>query len=184
MTAPELSRPELSRIVRLDTLGAQPRAMTVIAAPDERAALARRFGLVALDRLEAELTLRREGDEVAARGTLRAAAVQACVASGAPVPAELALPFDILFRPQPAAPSGEEEIELGESEMDVAFYDRTGIDVGEATAQTLLLNLDPYPRAPGAEAALKAAGVKSEGEEEKGPFAALAGLKGTLGDSD
>jgi len=42
----------------------------------------------------------------------------------------------------------------------VVFYDGASIDVGEAVAETLLLNLDPYPRAPGAEQALRAAGVR------------------------
>ena len=58
------------------------------------------------------------------------------------------------------------------------FYDGAAIDVGEAVAETLSLSLDPYPRAPGAEEALEAAGVKSE--EEAGPFAALAGLRDKL----
>jgi hypothetical protein len=62
--------------------------------------------------------------------------------------------------------------------MDVVFYDLAAIDVGEAVAETLLLSLDPYPRAPGAEAALRAAGVK--GEEEAGAFGALAGLRDKL----
>ncbi len=63
----------------------------------------------------------------------------------------------------------------------MVFYDRAEIDVGEAVAETLALNLDPWPRAPDAEAALRAAGVKREGEEERGPFAALAGLKDKSG---
>lgn len=181
MTPAEATGPEFSRAIRLDTLGAQPRAMDVAATPEERAALADRFGLIALDRLEAELTLSRRDEEVALHGTLRAEVVQACVATGARVPAGLIAPFDILFRPQPAPGRAEEEIELGESEMDVVFYDHAEIDVGEAVAESLSLSLDPYPRAPEADAVLRAAGVKSEGEEEKGPLAAaLAGLKDKL----
>ena len=175
MTAPEFSRP-----VRLDTLGEQPREMTLAAEPEERAALARRFGLLALDRLEAALTVTRRDDEIALHGVLRGEVSQACVASGAPVPAALIIPFDILFRPQPTA-RPDEEVELSESEMDVVFYEGGEIDLGEAVAETLSLNLDPYPRAPEADAALRTAGVKGEGEEEKkNPFAALAGLKGKL----
>ena len=58
------------------------------------------------------------------------------------------------------------------------FTTAASIDIGEAAAETLALALDPYPRAPDAGEALKAAGVK--GEEEAGPFAALAALKGKL----
>ena len=175
MTAPEFSRP-----VRVDTLGEQPRTMRIAAEPGERAAVAARFGLIALDRLEADLTLSRKEEEIAVHGTLEAAVAQACVASGAPVPATLAAPFDILFRRPPEPGQPDEEIELSDSELDVIFYEHGEIDVGEAVAETLALSLDPYPRSPEAEAILRAAGVKPEGEEEKGPFAALAGLKDRL----
>lgn len=177
MTGPEFSRP-----VRLDTLGDKPRELKIAAEPGERAALAGRFGLVALDRLEAAVALVRRGDEVVMQGSLQAEATQACVASGAPVAAAMIVPFEILFRPQPAVGQPDEEVELSEGEMDVVFYDRAEIDLGEAVAETLSLNLDPYPRAPEADAVLRAAGVQREGEEEKeNPFAALAGLKDRLG---
>ena len=67
MTAPEFNRP-----VPLDTLGEQPRELAVSATAEERAALARRFGLLGLDRLEANLAIARNGDEVRVAGTLRA----------------------------------------------------------------------------------------------------------------
>ena len=176
-----MTEAEFSRPLRIDTIGEQPRELQVAAEPEERAALARRFGLPGLERLEAELAVWRKGEEVRLAGTLRAEVSQACVASGAPVPASLIVPFDILFRPQPADGRPDEEVELSEGEMDVVFYDRAEIDLGEAVAETLSLNLDPYPRAPEAEAALRAAGVRREGEEEKeNPFAALAGLKDRL----
>jgi uncharacterized metal-binding protein YceD (DUF177 family) len=173
-----MSAPEFSRPVRVDTLGEAPRRLEVEAGEAERAALARRFGLVAIDRLGATLELGRRESEIRATGSLNAAVTQACVATGEPVPAELHAAFEIRFRPQPEAGAAEDEIELNEAEMDVVFYDKAEIDVGEAVAETLLLNLDPYPRSPGAEAALKAAGVKDEAEA--GPFGALAGLRDKL----
>lgn len=177
MTAPEFSRP-----VRIDTLGEQPREMELAAGPEERAALARRFGLLGLDRLEAQLAVSRKGEEARVAGTLRAEVVQACVASGAPVPASLTVPFEIAFRPLPADGRPDEEVELSESELDVVFHDKGEIDVGEAVAETLALNLAPWPRAPEGDAVLREAGVQREGEEEKeSPFAALAGLKDKLG---
>ena len=176
MTAPEFSRP-----VKLDTLGGQPRELKLVAEPEERAALARRFGLLALDRLEADVVATRREEEIALHGTLRAEVVQACVASAAPVPAALIVPFDIRFRPLPTPGGADEEVELDEGELDVVFYDSREIDLGEAVAETLSLNLDPYPRAPDADSVLRAAGVAREGEVEKeSPFAALAGLRGKL----
>ncbi len=152
--------------------------MAFEAEPEEREALARRFGLVAIDRLAAETEIARKGESVIARGRIDAAVIQSCVASGEPVEAAIDEPFELEFRPSPGAGQHDEEIELGESELDIVFYDGAAVDLGEAVAETLALALDPYPRAPGAAEALKAAGVKSE--EEAGPFGALAGLRDKL----
>jgi uncharacterized metal-binding protein YceD (DUF177 family) len=178
MTPPEFSRP-----VRVDTLGSEPRTMAIEAEAEERAALARRFGLIELGRLSAELALTRRGVEVAAKGRLSAEAAQSCVATAEPVPESLDAPFDIVFRPVPDAGQPDEEVELSENDLDVVFYDGATIDLGEAMAETLALSLEPYPRAPAADAALKEAGVKSEEEArvESSPFAALSGLKDKLG---
>ena len=171
--------PELSRPVRIDTLGVTPREMTIDAAGAEREALAERFGLVAIDRLEAELSLVRDGDTVTATGSLQAAVTQSCVASGEPVTATIDVKFQIHFGPEPEGrPGSDEGIELSEAECDIVFYEGPAIDVGEAIAETLALNLDPWPRAPDADEALREAGIKRE--EEVGPFASLAGLKDRL----
>lgn len=170
-----MSAAEFSRIVAVDTLGDEPRPLELVAGEDERAALARRFGLIAIGRLEAAAALRLSGADVIAEGSLDAAVTQSCVATAEPVPAEVHTSFEIRFRPDAGT---EAEVELGEDDMDVVFYSGGAIDIGEAVAETLLLNLDPYPRAPGAEEALKAAGVKSE--EEAGPFGALASLRDKL----
>ncbi|HEV2748106.1 MAG TPA: YceD family protein [Allosphingosinicella sp.] len=173
--------PEFSRPVRVDTLGQAPRSLSVEAEEPERRALAERFGLVAIDRLAADLSLTRAGAAVTAGGMLRAAVTQSCVASGAPVPADIEEPFTIEFRPFPEA-GADEEVELGEEELDVVFYDGAMIDVGEAAAETLALALDPFPRSAKAAAALKEAGVKGEEEAqaESNPFAALAALRNKL----
>ena len=176
MTPPELSRP-----VPIDSLGEGPRQLTVEADEVERSALARRFGLIAIEGLSAQAALTRTGEEVRAVGRLDSLVVQSCVASAAPVEAVLAEPFDLVFRPHPEG-DDDEEVELGEGELDTIFYEGEAIDLGEAIAQTLLLGLDPYPRAPEAQDALKAAGVKSE--DEAGPFAALAGLRDKLTPKD
>jgi uncharacterized metal-binding protein YceD (DUF177 family) len=173
-----VSTPEFSRPVRLDTLGSEPRPLMIEAEADERAALARRFGLVAIERLSADALLVRKGAEIVASGRIAAAVVQSCVASGEPVDAIVDEPFDLVFRPAPSDVRPDEEVELSESELDVVFYEGGSIDLGEAVGETMALSLDPYPRAPGSEEALKTAGVKSE--EEAGPFGALAGLRDKL----
>jgi len=148
----------------------------IVADPAERKAIADRLGLLSLDRLEAHVVLARNGEKVRATGRLKASLEQACVATSDPVPAHVDEPFDLTFVPEPKA---EEEIELTEGDLDTMFYDGSAIELGSAIADTLALSLDPYPRSAAAEAALKEAGVLSE--EETGPFAALAALRGKLG---
>jgi uncharacterized metal-binding protein YceD (DUF177 family) len=151
----------------------------LVATEEERAALAERLGLSSLDRLEAHAVLSRSGPTIKASGRVKSTLKQSCVATGEPVPASIDEQFDLVFRPEPAIGSGDEEIELGESDLDTIFHDGSAIDLGAAIADTLVLALDPYPRSAGADAALKEAGVVTE--EEAGPFAALAALKEKLG---
>ena len=56
-------RPEFSRIVPLAQLGTEPFRQEIAATESEREALARRFGLLALDRLTAEVDLVRQGQD-------------------------------------------------------------------------------------------------------------------------
>ena len=126
----------------------------LVADEAECAAIARRLGLPSIDRLEAHAALARDGQQVRAVGRVKASLAQSCVASGEP----------------------DDEVELGVGDLDVVFHDGAGIELGTAIADTLMLSLDPYPRGPNADEALKAAGVLSE--EQAGPFAALAKLKG------
>lgn len=151
----------------------------MIADEPERASLAGRLGLLSLDRLEAHAVLARDGQAIRATGRLKASLDQACVATGEPVPAHIDEPFDLLFAPEPRAERADEEIELGEADLDTIFHDGSTIDLGGAIADTLALALEPYPRSAGADAALKEAGVLTE--EEASPFAALAALKEKLG---
>ena len=147
----------------------------LVADEAERKLTADRLDLRSLDRLEAHATLERKGEIVRARGRLKASLCQSCVVTDEPVDAHADEAFDIYFLPEPKTDSPEEEVELVESDCDVVFHDGAAIDLGSAIADTLALALDPYPRSPGAEAALKEAGVLSEAEA--GPFAALAKLK-------
>lgn len=147
----------------------------LVADDAEREAIAERLGLSSLERLEAHVTLERDGPRVRAKGRLRAALEQCCVATDEPVAEHVDEPFEVIFLPEPGADSADEEIELAQEDCDVVFYDGAAIDLGTAVADTLALSVDPFPRSAGADAALKEAGVLSE--EQAGPFAVLAKLK-------
>jgi uncharacterized metal-binding protein YceD (DUF177 family) len=153
--------------------------LDIVADEEERAAVADRLGLLSLDRFEAHAMLSRDGQTIRASGRLKASLEQACVATGDPVPAHLDEAFELRFVPEPKGGKADDEIELGESDLDTIFHDGSAIDLGGAVTDTLALTLDPYPRSAGADAALKEAGVLTE--EDASPFAALAGLKEKLG---
>jgi uncharacterized metal-binding protein YceD (DUF177 family) len=160
--------------LRLDQIRDGER-LDLVADDAERNAVARRLGLQSLHRLEAHVTLERTGDIIRADGRLGAALDQSCVVTGDPVAAHVDEPFAILFTPEPASGAPEEEIELGAKDCDVVFHDGALIDLGGAIADTLALSLNPYPRSAGADAALKEAGIMTEGQAS--PFAVLAKLK-------
>jgi uncharacterized metal-binding protein YceD (DUF177 family) len=167
---------EFSRVERLDEIGGEDRHVTIAADDAERMALARRFGLLAVEQLQAEFAIRREASGVAAHGRVTARVVQACTVTGDPLPATVDEPVALRFV-EPAR-GGEEEVELAGDALDTIEIEGGGIDLGEAAAETMVLALDPFPRSPDAGAVLKRAGVLSE--EEAGAFGALAGLKARL----
>lgn len=167
-----MTAPEFSRIVELERLGDGTRRIEATA--EERAALARRFALVSIARLEADLTLEPNGDAVTARGTMVARFVQSCAVSGDDLPVSLAEPLSLRFV-RPAAHSPDEEIELTPEDCDEIEYEGNRFDLGEAVAQSLGLAIDPFATGPNADEVRKRAGLLDE--QSSGPFAALAGLR-------
>ena len=145
----------------------------------DRARIAKQIDLMSIGRLEAHCVLEHRGDAIIARGRIKAAIEQACVASGEPVPAFVDEAFEIRFRPEPNRVP-DEEVELTGDDLDTIFHDGQGIELGAAIADTLAVSIEPYPRSANAAEALRDAGVLSE--EQAGPFAALAALKGKMGE--
>jgi uncharacterized metal-binding protein YceD (DUF177 family) len=148
--------------------------LELVADEAERSAISERLGLASLERLEAHVALESRDARIRAHGRLRGALEQRCVATDVPLPVHVDEPFDILFLPEPSV-APDSEIELSDQDCDVVFHDGATIDLAAALADSLALSLDPYPRSPDADVALREAGVLSE--EQAGPFAALAALK-------
>jgi uncharacterized metal-binding protein YceD (DUF177 family) len=173
MTAPAPATPEFSRPVRLDEIPARGLEIEIEAGPAERVALARRFGLQAIDRLAARVRLERVpgGRLVRLAADLEAEVIQTCVVTLDPVPSRVAAPFEVLYDPA-AAPQPREVVVEG-SETDIEPLEGDAIDVGEAVAEELALSLDPYPRAPG----VAVEGGETPGEGAHRPFEILARFK-------
>lgn len=165
---PEFSRP-------FDIRQLDHRAVQLVADQAERTALARRFGIVRIDRLEAEVVLERAGEALNAAGTLSADIVQSCAVSAEDLPVEIREPLTFRFVPDTAPHRPDEEVELDADELDEIEFSGTTIDLGEAVAQSVALAIDPFATGPQAEAARK---LLDEGSAS--PFAALAALKKDL----
>lgn len=168
-----MDRPDFSHQVALRQVDARVHLLEANEA--ERAALAKRFGLVAVDRLVAEIALTRDREAVDATGTMEAAIVQSCAVTGEDLPVSIREQLALRFVPERGEAAADEEVELGAEDLDEIPYAGTMFDLGEAVAQSLALAIDPYATGPNAEAFRKAAGLL--GEEDVGPFAALKALK-------
>lgn len=170
---------EFSRIVTPDRLGAPKVTESLEASPEERAAVARRLGLLSLDRLTAELTVKNVGGRLfRVEGVWDAAVRQACVVTLEPVPARLGGRLEASFTAdRGGAGSGEVVVDPNAPDADdpAEAVPAEGLDLGELVVQELAVSLDPYPRAPGAE--VPAEYSPPEGEDGGGPFARLKALK-------
>ena len=167
--------PEFSRPIKVDQIGRLAGSVHIAAKTDERMALMRRFGLIALDRLEADYGLSEDNGAIVARGRIRATLSQPCVATGLPVPEQIDSDFLLRFIVEGTDVIDSDELELDVEDCDTIGYDGQVIDMGEAVAETMALVMAPYPRSPDADAYLKEVGVLNE--DQTGPFAALLALK-------
>jgi uncharacterized metal-binding protein YceD (DUF177 family) len=151
------------------------KAAHISANETERAALSKRFGIVRIDRLEADVVLHRKDRVVDAKGTLSADIVQACAVSAEDLPITVREPVEVRFVPEVRVYAPDQEIELSAEECDEVDYSGTHFDLGEAVAQTLALAIDPFAVGPQAEEARQR--PEFSGEDDVGPFAALKNLK-------
>ena len=159
--------PEFSRLVPLAQVGAEPFRRRIEATAQERERLSRRFDLSSLDRLIAEVVLRRQSAGVIfLEAEIEAEFEQCCAVTLDPVRSEVSDHFSLVYGPPTA-----EEPEIALSSDEPAFEPLVGddIDIGEAVAQELSLALPVFPRHPDA----VVDGV-SQAEQWDGPFAALA----------
>lgn len=172
---------EFARPVKLSEIGAKTLARTLRAAAPERAALARRFGLAGLGRLEASVELRRlaAGGAIEVRGRLGADVVQTCVVALEPVASTVTGEFALRFvrRPRDAASEAANgrEIDITAEVADSEYIDGDAIDIGEIVAQQMALSLPPYPRREAVEVGADGAAVAAP-SAASGPFAVLARL--------
>lgn len=167
------SEPEFSRAVGANDVGEAWLELGFEADAAEREALARRLGLLALERFAVSAKLRLgAGDLIRAKVTLDADVLQSCVVTLEPVASRVFEAFEATFAGGvDAAEEPEVEVDCGGEDPPEPIVDGR-LELGELATQHLSLALDPYPRRPGAGLT---AGEK-ETDDGARPFAVLSKL--------
>lgn len=144
----------------------------------QRAAIAQRLDLLELKNFSLEAKLGSVAGGIKAKGLVKAHVVQACAATDLPVAAHLEEEFDLRFlrNLDHQDVAEDEEIEITSDDCEILPLEQERLDIGDVAVQTLSLALDPFPRHPDADRILAEKGVLTE--DQAGPFAALAALKG------
>ena len=166
---------ELSRPFRLAKLAEAPEhKIKIEPTPAEREALAARYGLISLDSLKAQLTVRGDvSSEIEVEGHLQAEVVQECVVTLEPVRDNVTAAFEQRYTVRSMDPVADLVIDADNIEPPEPLIGDS-IDLGELVAQHLSLSINPYPRGPDADAQADEHRVDTERD---GPFAALARLR-------
>lgn len=142
--------------------------------------VARACGIKRIDRLDADVDIARwRGGGVKIRGRLRADIEQDCVVTLEPVPQQIAEEIEATFLPEGSklaheARAHSDELVIDPDGADVPeVFSGDVIDIWPVVVEFLVLAMDPYPRAPGAE--LDPSVFHSEDAESgpESPFSAL-----------
>jgi len=179
-------RPEMSRSVRVEKLGLQKYTQDIQANEGERKALGERFKIESLDALTAQVSLQllTSGD-VLMSARFQARVTQTCVITLDPVVSEISSEFTMTYTEGPESEGGHDEEEFADLDDDIELPEAIEdgkIDIGEAVAEQLALEIDPFPRVKGAKFDQYSTGGKADNEpvpEKKNPFAVLSKLKVT-----
>lgn len=173
----ESSGPEFRRLVEVAKLDHDERRIEFTATAEERQALAKRFGILAIEDLSGEAFVRAIGGGGAqARVTFTSTVVQASVVTLEPVTARIDEAFEVDFLPvaeSVATRSFEEE------DVDPAAAEPPGevidgwFDLGGMVAEYLALSMDQYPRGAGEEFGEYRDAEDGEPAKQEGPLGAL-----------
>jgi hypothetical protein len=164
-----------SEPVRLNQIGQTKLTRRIVADEAARKEIARDLGLDRLDQLQAELTIEPWFDGVQVRGRWSASIEQTCGVTLEPLPSELQGEFTVRAVPagSPHAPQAavEEVVVDPDSEDPPDVLDEDAIDLAAFVVEQLALEVDPFPRKPGAEF------VQPDMPQPPSPFEALRNFK-------
>ena len=167
------SLPEFSHILHLPDLPDNGISIELSVPEMNRAALAKRFGLQALDRFNVNLivTWRDRKRAVSLSGNLEAEVVQTCVVTLEPVRQTVHEVLDQVY----SLDQDSDETVIDPNGVEPLEGDN--LDVGEIVAEELALALDPYPRSSDLSERSSALPLEEDAPRKEGPFDVLAVLK-------
>jgi uncharacterized metal-binding protein YceD (DUF177 family) len=179
---------EFSRTVKVDSIPPSGLSKRIEATESEREKLAKRFDIVSVESLSAEITLEsgNANTRIYVSGTLSADITQECSVSAEDVKNHIQDNFEAWFvdhkgvtslqkiRDEKDRLDDADEHEMRDESEDPEEVKNGQIDIGEVTAQYLALAIDPYPRAPHIETGDY---IEVKDPQKNNPFAKLAALK-------
>lgn len=166
-----------SHAIRVSDVPAAGRKLRLSANADERACLAGKLGVAAIERLDAEIELLPlDESALRVRGTLDSDLVQTCIVTLDPVRQTVHETFDLVFLPEERrSDDGAKTVLLDPMDDEDRDYYRDGrLDLGPIVAEHLALGLDPYPRQPGTDFP---AHIEDDTSDRVSPFESLRQLK-------
>ncbi len=172
------TQPLFDAIVRIDKLPASGRSVRVDADQATRDKIAEAMKLSTVERFVADLSVVPFRGGLRAQGRLKAHITQPSIVTFEPITQHIDEEVDRIFLPvgqtaYAAAPGTEVFVDLEDDDFPDQI-DGSEVDLSALLVETLALAIDPYPRREGEDLAALGLGA---GEEESGPFAALAKLK-------
>ena len=139
--------------------------------------LAKRFSIVAVQDLQAQVTVARgpRSDLFTVDGTVVAHVTQECSVTLLPVAEEVNETYSELLTTSPESLTAKGEGDENTEDRPVELIEDDRIDIGEIVAQWLALGLNPYPRSEAPAFAHIEVATDPEKSTQK-PFEALQGL--------
>lgn len=163
--------------IKLGEVGREPKTYAFEADLPARREIAKRLDLLSLDSFTGEVTVTPWLDGAAIDGRYRAELAQTCSVTAEPLPQSLGNRFSLRVLPQgslhnsdQAAVGGEIEINL-EADDPPDVLEDDSLDLTGYAVEHLGLDLDPFPRKPGAEF------TPPEDKADLSPFAVLKAFK-------
>lgn len=157
-------------------VGAHGIDVALEASPEQKKALAERFGVLIVEDFAATARITREDvDKARVKGDFHAKVEQTCGITLEPFTQDVAEEFDLTFKETAPSQSVKNEYVL---DMDGDFepMERGKMDIGETLVELLSLALDAFPKKK--DAVFSYADDDADGgEPAKSPFAALEALK-------